>query len=68
MEIGKDIEIPEDAEVIEARGFILYPGFVAPYTLLATHQIKNYESFSPDLLALDRFDFSKTTQSILLEA
>lgn len=57
VEIGADVQIPEDAEVIQAEGFILYPGFIAPYSLLASYGIKNYESFSPDVCVLDRFDF-----------
>lgn len=56
-EIGEGIPIPEEAEVIQADGFILYPGFIAPAYLSASEDIKNFESFSPDATALDRFDF-----------
>jgi len=55
-EIGDDVSIPENAEIIQAEGFILYPGFVAASCLLTSKEIKNFESFSPDTSALDRFD------------
>ncbi len=55
--VGEEIEVPEDAEVIAASGYILYPGFVASSGLLSAEESKNFESFSPDASALDRFDF-----------
>lgn len=57
IDIGKDISLPEEAGVIQAEGYILYPGFIAPSCLFVSKAIKNYESFSPDLSALDRFNF-----------
>lgn len=55
--IGEQVQIPEGIEVIDARGYILYPGFVAPSCLFTPGEIKNFESFSPQASALDRFDF-----------
>ncbi len=57
VEIGPDVRIPEDAEVVEASGYILYPGFVAASGRFGSSEIKNFESFTPDASALDRFDF-----------
>ena len=56
VEVGEEVEVPEDAEVIQAEGFILYPGFIAPAYLTAPGDIKNFESYSPDVSVLDRFD------------
>ena len=55
--IGEDVTVPEDAEVIEAGGFVLYPGFFAASGLFSPDELKNFESFSPDASAADRFDF-----------
>ena len=55
--VGEEIEVPGDAEIIAASGYILYPGFVASSGLFAPEELKNFESFSPDASALDRFDF-----------
>jgi len=55
--IGENIPIPEGAQIIEASGWILYPGFMAPSCLLSSQEIVNFESFSPDSSSLDRFDF-----------
>ncbi len=57
IEIGQDVQVPEDAEILEARGYILYPGFLAPSGFFGALEIKNFESFTPDASALDRFDF-----------
>ena len=56
-DIGENISVPQGAEVIEASGWILYPGFMAPSCLLGSQEIVNFESFSPDSSSLDRFDF-----------
>lgn len=58
--IGHDIPVPprhEDAEIIEAGGYILYPGFFAASGLFTPEELKNFESFTPDASAADRFDF-----------
>jgi imidazolonepropionase-like amidohydrolase len=54
--VGSDIPIPQGAEVIDASGFILYPGFIASSCSLASGEIDDFESVSPDYSALDRFD------------
>lgn len=54
--VGRDVSVPEDAEVIEAGGHILYPGFIASSGLFAPGGSENFESFSPDASAVDRFD------------
>lgn len=59
IEIGEDVQVPEGMEVIDAKGYILYPGFVAPSGLFTPGEIINFESFSPDDSALDRFDFHR---------
>ncbi len=55
--IGGEVSVPEDAEIIEAGEYILYPGFIAPSGLFAPDGPENFESFSPDASAVDRFDF-----------
>ncbi|UCE41226.1 MAG: amidohydrolase family protein [Candidatus Aminicenantes bacterium] len=55
--IGEDVPVPEDAEIIEAGGSILYPGFFASSGLFTPEELKNFESFTPDASAADRFDF-----------
>jgi hypothetical protein len=57
VEIGEDVRVPEDAEVFEARGYILYPGLVAPAGIFTPAELETFESFTPDTSALDRFDF-----------
>jgi len=53
---GPEISIPPGAEIIEASGWVLYPGFMAPSALLTSEEIVNYESFSPDSSAVDRLN------------
>lgn len=55
--IGEEVPVPEDAEIIEAGGYILYPGFFASSGLFTPDELKNFESFTPDASAADRFDF-----------
>ena len=55
--IGEKVPVPEDAEIIEAGGYILYPGFFASSGLFTPDELKNFESFTPDASAADRFDF-----------
>jgi hypothetical protein len=54
--IGPNIPIPQGAEVTDASGFILYPGFIASSCRMAGGEIDDFESVSPDYSALDRFD------------
>lgn len=55
--VGEEVSVPSDADVIEAAGYILYPGFVASSGFFTSDEIKNFEAFTPDASALDRFDF-----------
>jgi hypothetical protein len=55
--IGENVSVPGDAEIIEAGGFILYPGFFAASGFFSRDELKNFESFAPDVSAADRFDF-----------
>lgn len=55
--IGEDTEIPEGAEIIEADGSILYPGFFAASGFFTPRGLENFESFTPDASAADRFDY-----------
>ncbi len=55
--IGEEVQVPEGAEIIEAGGFVLYPGFFASSGLFSPDELKNFESFTPDASAADRFDF-----------
>lgn len=65
VDIGKDIFVPKEAEIIQAKGYVLYPGFIAPSSVLSSEEIKNYESYSPDITALDRFSFYKDYRQYL---
>lgn len=53
---GPELSIPPGAEIIEASGWLLYPGLMAPSCLLTAEEIVSNESFSPDSSALDRLD------------
>lgn len=57
VEIGEQVSIPEDARIIDAKGYILYPGFIASSGLFTSEELKNSQSFTPDASAADRFDF-----------
>ena len=57
VEIGEAILVPEDAQIIEASGYVLYPGFIASSGFFTLDEPKNFESYTPDALAVDRFDF-----------
>lgn len=54
--VGKDIEIPEGAEVIDATGKVVIPGLIDAYTTLAGRQ-DDEQSVTPDVKATDAFDF-----------
>lgn len=57
VEIGEEILVPEDAQIIEASGYVLYPGFVVSSGLFTSDEPRNFESYTPDASAADRFDF-----------
>jgi len=56
VEIGESVQIPQDAEIIDGRGYVLYPGFIAASGFFASVENRNFESLAPDSSALDRFD------------
>ena len=39
FEVGKDISVPEDAEVIDASGCVVFPGFIDSHTNLGAAEI-----------------------------
>jgi imidazolonepropionase-like amidohydrolase len=55
--VGKDIEIPEDAEVINAKDKVIIPGLIDAYTKLAEPTGDDEESVTPDIRAVDAFNF-----------
>ncbi len=55
--VGKDLKIPEGAEVIDATGKIVIPGLIDAFTTLAERERDDEESVSPDIRAKDAFDF-----------
>jgi len=55
--IGEKIDIQTQGEIIDAAGFILYPGFIITTALQSYQKADNFESFSPDLSVTDRFDY-----------
>jgi len=54
--VGKDIEIPEGADVIDASDKVVIPGLIDAYTTLAGRE-DDEQSVSPDVKAIDAFDF-----------
>lgn len=52
--IGGDVRIPPGAEIIPAKGYLVYPGFLAVSDLPPA--LDNFESITPDVSALDRFE------------
>ncbi len=55
--VGKDLNIPEGAEVIDATDKIVIPGLIDALTRLADKERDDEESVSPDIRAKDAFDF-----------
>jgi len=55
--VGKDLKIPEGAEVIDVTGKIVIPGLIDAFTTLAEKDRDDEESVSPDIRAKDAFDF-----------
>lgn len=54
--IGKDVEIPKGAKVIDAHDQVVLPGLINAFTTLAGNQPHEH-TISADLRALDGFDF-----------
>jgi imidazolonepropionase-like amidohydrolase len=55
--IGKDLKIPENAEVIDATSKTVIPGLIDAFTTLAERGRDDEESVTPDIRAKDAFDF-----------
>ncbi len=55
--VGKDLEIPQGAEVIDATDKVVIPGLVDALTTLAERDRDDAESVTPDISAIDAFDF-----------
>ncbi len=55
--VGKDLEIPDDAEIIDAAGKVVIPGLIDAFTTLAEPSRDDEESVTPDIRAVDAFNF-----------
>ncbi len=56
-DVGKDLKIPEGAEVIDASDKVVIPGLIDAFTTLAERSRDDEESVTPDIRAKDAFDF-----------
>ncbi len=63
--VGKDIEIPDGAEIIEASDRVVIPGLIDAMTTLNEAGRDDEASVTPDILALDSFDFFGTYRRML---
>jgi len=55
--VGKNLEIPDDAEIIDAKDKVVIPGLIDAFTTLAEPAGDDEESVTPDIRAVDAFDF-----------
>lgn len=55
--VGQDLEIPEGAEIIDASGRVVIPGLINAMTMLNEGGRDDEASVTPDIHALDSFDF-----------
>jgi imidazolonepropionase-like amidohydrolase len=55
--VGKDLTIPEGAEVIDAKDKVVIPGLIDAFTTLAEPTRDDEESVTPDIRAVDAFNF-----------
>ena len=63
--IGKDRAIPEGAEVIDAMNKIVIPGLIDAFTTLAEPSQDDEKSITPDIIAVDAFDFYSENRLML---
>jgi hypothetical protein len=55
--VGTDVPIPQGAEVIDASDKVVVPGLIDALTTLAERDRDDAESVTPDISAIDAFDF-----------
>lgn len=55
--VGKEIKIPDGAEIIDATDKVVIPGLIDAFTTLAEKERDDEESVTPDIRAKDAFDF-----------
>ncbi|MDH4238340.1 MAG: amidohydrolase family protein [Phycisphaerae bacterium] len=55
--VGKNLKIPDGAEVIDATDKVVIPGLIDAFTTLAGSSRDDEESVTPDIRAKDAFDF-----------
>ena len=55
--VGKDLKVPEGAEVIDATDKVVIPGLIDAFTTLSERSRDDEESITPDIRAKDAFDF-----------
>ncbi|MHC4085275.1 MAG: amidohydrolase family protein [Planctomycetota bacterium] len=63
--VGKDLKIPDGAEVIDATDKVIIPGLIDAFTTLAERSRDDEESVTPDIRAKDAFDFYGKYQRLL---
>ena len=55
--VGNGLDLPEDAEVIDAADMVVIPGLIDAFTTLAEPRGEDEESVTPDIRAVDAFNF-----------
>lgn len=55
--VGRELQIPDDAKVIDATDKMVIPGLIDAFTTLAEQNRDDEESVTPDIRAKDAFDF-----------
>jgi len=63
--VGKKINIPENAEIMDAADKVVIPGLIDAITTLPEQGRDDEESISPDIRAIDAFDFYGKYHKIL---
>jgi imidazolonepropionase-like amidohydrolase len=63
--VGQDVEIPADAELIDASDKVIIPGLIDAMTTLNEGGRDDEGSVTPDIRALDSFDFFGRYQRLL---
>lgn len=63
--VGKDVKIPDGTKVYELDGYVVLPGLLDAETTLASDNRDTLESLSPQVLALDGWDFYRKNRTLL---